>query len=101
MYLDPEQIRDSFRQAETLSKIRKAQLDDLSAQLQSAGIHELARLVRQSVVSHRNNSYCHADRQFIEKILNHLVPEGEFTETLARIGDQLRPFMIHNMTHKD
>ena len=58
------------------------QLEQLSAHLQAAGLHELGLLVRQLVVAHRESTYNKDDLQFIKTSLQALMPEGDFEEVL-------------------
>jgi hypothetical protein len=51
------------------------QLDLLSSNLQAAGLHDLALIVRQLAVAHREKSFNDDDRRFIETSLKSLVPK--------------------------
>lgn len=56
------------------------QFDDLellSKALQDGGLHELALICRQTVVSRRDDAYNDADRTFIETSLSKLLPDSE------------------------
>lgn len=63
------------------------QLEQLSSQLQAAGLHELGLLVRQLVVAHRENSYNEDDVQFIKASLTALMPEEDSQAVLKGLED--------------
>ena len=64
------------------------QLEQLSSQLQAAGLHELGLLVRQLVVAHRETSYNEDDLRFIEGSLQALMPEEDFEAMLKGLASE-------------
>jgi hypothetical protein len=74
------------------------QLERLSSHLQAAGLHDLALIVRQLVVAHREKSFNDNDRRFIETSLKSLVPEGDFDSTLKRLSGEREELRINNLT---
>ncbi|MCP4507307.1 MAG: hypothetical protein GY826_13070, partial [Fuerstiella sp.] len=70
----------------------------LSSHFQDAALHDLALIVRQLVVAHRDGSYSDDDRRFIETSLKSLVPKGDTAATVSKLGRGRKELRIKNIT---
>jgi hypothetical protein len=73
-------------------------LEGLSSNLQAAGLHDLALLVRQLVVARRDASYGDGDRQFIALSLKELLPEGKREAPLKGLSNEAPKLQIKQLT---
>ena len=61
--------------------VKAEQLESLSKALQDSGLHELALIVRQTLVCRQVGDYNDADRAFIQASLSELLPESDISTT--------------------
>ena len=72
------------------------QLELLSSHFQDAGLHDLALIVRQLVVAHRENSYNGDDLRFIKASLQALMPQDDIEAILKPRGEGNVKLRINN-----
>ncbi|MCH2181990.1 MAG: hypothetical protein MK108_08295 [Mariniblastus sp.] len=73
------------------------QLEALSVDLQAGGVHELALVVRQLAVAHRDGSYNDEDRAFLETNLQRLLPEADVKKILTQLQTQTGVLNLHDL----
>jgi len=71
-------------------------LENLSTQLQAAGLHEFGLIVRQLAVAHRGKTYQAKDRQFIMASLQKLLPKESLEKVVPPENKKRTPLPLSN-----